>query len=107
MRIGVPLDFFYDDIDPEIESAVRAGIALMVREGAIVTERSMPWVALGRKINVGVNRPEAVSVHEEWLGRYGDQYSIEVRARLESGCSTCESTGSISGNWRARAWSSG
>ena len=102
LRIGVPLDFFYDDIDPEIESAVRAGIALMVREGAIVTEISMPWVALGRKINVGVNRPEAVSVHEEWLGRYGDQYSIEVRARLES-ASSIPATEYIRAQ-RARRW---
>ena len=87
LRVGVPLDFFYDDIDPEIEAAVRAGIALMEREGASVREISMPWVSQGRKINVGVNRPEAVSVHEEWLRKYPDQYSIEVRARLESAAS--------------------
>jgi aspartyl-tRNA(Asn)/glutamyl-tRNA(Gln) amidotransferase subunit A len=84
LRIGVPLDFFYDDIDPEIEAAVRAGIALMEREGAMVSEISIPWVSMGRKINTGVNRPEAVSVHEEWLAKYPEQYSIEVRARLEA-----------------------
>ena len=84
LRIGVPVDYFYDDIDPEIETAVRAGITLMEREGASIREISMPWVSEGRKINLGVNRPESVSVHEEWLVKYRDQYSIEVLARLES-----------------------
>ena len=84
LRIGVPVDYFYDDIDPEIEAAVRAGITLMEREGASIREISMPWVSEGRKINLGVNRPESVSVHEEWMVKYRDQYSIEVLARLES-----------------------
>ncbi|MDA1257669.1 MAG: amidase [Chloroflexi bacterium] len=102
LKIGVPLEYFYDDIDPEVEAAVRAGITLMEREGATVREVSMPWVSEGRKINLGVNRPESFSVHEEWLKKYADQYSIEVRARLES-ASTIPAVEYIRAQ-RARRW---
>ncbi|MBT6681771.1 MAG: Asp-tRNA(Asn)/Glu-tRNA(Gln) amidotransferase GatCAB subunit A, partial [Chloroflexi bacterium] len=54
LRVGIPKEFFFDNVDPEIETAVRSGIQLMEREGASVREVSMPWVAMGRTINIGL-----------------------------------------------------
>jgi aspartyl-tRNA(Asn)/glutamyl-tRNA(Gln) amidotransferase subunit A len=85
IRIGVPRDYFFEDVDPQIEAAVREAISVMERNGASVIEVAMPWVARGRQINLGILLPEAVSVHERWLKEHRDQYSPEVRTRLESG----------------------
>ncbi|MDP6823038.1 MAG: amidase [Dehalococcoidia bacterium] len=84
LRVGVPKEFFFDNVDPEVEAAVRAGIALMEREGASVREVSMPWAALGRTINIGLLGSEAAAVHREVVQTRGDELSPAVRARLES-----------------------
>lgn len=84
LRVGIPKEFFFDNVDPEIKSAVRSGIALMEREGASVREVSMPWVAMGRTINVGLLGSEAAAVHREVVQTRGDELSPAIRARLES-----------------------
>ncbi|NQW16166.1 MAG: amidase [Chloroflexi bacterium] len=85
IRVGVPEHYFFEGIDPDIESAVRSAIELMASHGATVTILPMDWVRLGRLINVGILIPEAVSVHEKWLNAHRDQYSPEVLSRLTSG----------------------
>jgi aspartyl-tRNA(Asn)/glutamyl-tRNA(Gln) amidotransferase subunit A len=84
LRVGVPKEFFFDDIDPEIEAAVRAGITLMESEGASVRDVSMPWVALGRTINIALLGSEAAALHREIVQTRGDELSPAIRARLES-----------------------
>ena len=84
LRVGVPKEFFFDDVDPEIEAAVRAGIDLMEREGASVEEVSMPWVALGRTINSGLLVAEAAAVHRSVIQTRAAELSPAIRARLES-----------------------
>lgn len=84
VRIGVPRDYFFDDLDPEIEDAVRTAIAVMESNGATAVDVEMPWVSTGRSINLGVMLPEALSVHERWLRERRDEYGPTVRARLEA-----------------------
>jgi aspartyl-tRNA(Asn)/glutamyl-tRNA(Gln) amidotransferase subunit A len=84
LRVGVPNEFFFDDVDPEIEAAVRAGIDLMEREGASVEEVSMPWVAMGRTINSGLLLAEAAAVHRNVIQTRAAELSPAIRARLES-----------------------
>ena len=88
LRIGLPLDLFFDDVDNEIESAVRAAVDLMARNGAEVIELSMPWVTSGRAINLGVMLPEAVAVHQDMLSGSPEQYSPAVRGRIQSAFNT-------------------
>lgn len=85
VRVGVPRDYFFDDVDPEIEAAVRTAITLMGSNGATAIDVDMPWVSAGRSINLGVILPEALSVHERWLQERRDDYGPMVRAWLESG----------------------
>ncbi len=82
IRLGVPQHYFFDDVDPEVEKAVRTAVALMERNGAEVVKVAMPWVAVGRAINMRVVMPEAVAVHEKWIAERPQDYSPEVRARI-------------------------
>ncbi len=84
LRVGVPKEFFFEDVDPEIEAAVRSGIDLMEHEGASVIEVSMPWVALGRTINIALLGSEAGALHRELVQERGHELSPAIRARLES-----------------------
>ena len=84
VRIGVPQHFFFDDLESEIEPAVREALALMGRNGARLVDLPMPWASKGRAINTAVVMPEAVSVHERWIAEHADEYSAEVRARLQA-----------------------
>lgn len=85
LRIGVPKEFFFEDIDPEIESAVREAIKLLGDNGAKVSEVSMPWVKDGRAINVGVLMAEAATVHRDLMETSPEKISPAVRVRLEAG----------------------
>ena len=62
----------------------RAAITLMEANGAEIVQIPMPWVKHGRKINMGVVMPEAVSVHRKNISEHPDTYPDEIRARLQS-----------------------
>jgi aspartyl-tRNA(Asn)/glutamyl-tRNA(Gln) amidotransferase subunit A len=85
LRIGVPKEFFFDDVDPEIVAAVREAVKLLGANGAKVSEVSMPWVRDGRAVNAGVLLPEAAAVHRGNMERHADRISPAVRVRLEAG----------------------
>ncbi len=88
LRIGVPEDYFFEEVDPEVHDAVQTALSLMESNGADLRRIAMPWARLGRQINQAVFLPEAVSVHEKRLKDHRDEYSVEVRARLESAIDT-------------------
>ena len=87
-RIGVPTNYFFHPIDPEVEAAVRAAIATYAEMGATVVELAMP-AALDDFFGVyrGVQRPEAYTYHSDmgWLTTRADRYSPTVRANIEAG----------------------
>ncbi|NQW21347.1 MAG: amidase [Chloroflexi bacterium] len=86
LKIGVPSDYFFDEIvDEEIKRSVRAAIDLIAANGAEVVELPMPWVDKGRAINLGVLLPEAVSVHAKMISQHPDLYTPAVRSRIQSG----------------------
>ena len=84
-RVGVPQDYFFKDVDSQIAEEVRNAIELMREHGAEIVDLEMPWVEMGRAINVGVLLPEAAAVHRDRLSRNADAYSPAVRHRLEAG----------------------
>ncbi len=85
VRIGVPSDYFFDQVDPQISTAVESAIQAMQGEGAVIREVAMPWVSVGRAVNVAVLLPEAAAVHRKRLAEKGNQYSPAVRHRLKAG----------------------
>ena len=44
-RVGVPKNFFFDDLQPEVESSVRASIEDLRRLGAHIVEIDIPWAS--------------------------------------------------------------
>ena len=85
IRLGVPSDYFFERVDPEINAAVTTAIDAMRYAGAKVVKVDMPWVSAGRSINVAILIAEAFAAHEKQLEASGHLYSDAVRNRLLDG----------------------
>lgn len=84
ISIGVPKNYFFDDIDPDIKKAILSAANKFDNLGYKVEEIEIPFVEEGRNINVGVLLPEAISIHKTYLNNY-DKYTKTVLNRLLGG----------------------
>ena len=85
LRIGIPKEFFFENLHPEVESAVRSAIGLLGEMGADLTEADVPLIS---EIPGGVTAimlPEALAYHQKWMSERPDDYGDDVRYRLELG----------------------
>lgn len=85
LRVGVPKQFFFENVDAEVEAAVRSAIGLLEGMGAVVLEVDAPLIA---EIPGGVSAimlPEALAYHQRWMRERPDDYGDDVRYRLELG----------------------
>ena len=85
LRIGVPKQFFFENVDAEVESAVRSALSLLEAMGAVIIEVDAPLIS---EIPGGVTAimlPEALAYHQKWMIERPDDYGDDVRYRLELG----------------------
>jgi aspartyl-tRNA(Asn)/glutamyl-tRNA(Gln) amidotransferase subunit A len=85
LRIGVPREYFFDNVDPDVEKAVRDAIEVIRGLGADVREVSLPHVAEAPAALTAVMLPEALAYHQQRLAERPDDYGEDVRYRLELG----------------------
>ena len=83
--LGVPTNHYFDNIDPEIEAAVRQAIARLEREGAVVQEVTLPSLAYASAAEFAICMLEASSFHQRSLRASPDLYTPDVRLFLELG----------------------
>ncbi|MFZ3264459.1 MAG: amidase [Terriglobales bacterium] len=85
LHLGIPRQYFFDDIDPEIRESVNKAIRQLETLGAITTEVDIPNLDSCAAMEAHITLVEATSYHETYLQRQPDDYSPEVRVDLESG----------------------
>jgi aspartyl-tRNA(Asn)/glutamyl-tRNA(Gln) amidotransferase subunit A len=85
LTLGVPANYFFDDVDPEVESAVREAIGVLEAQGATLREVEIPYAEQMMAVEFGVLVPEASAYHQEMLRQSGEQYTDDVRVFLEAG----------------------
>jgi aspartyl-tRNA(Asn)/glutamyl-tRNA(Gln) amidotransferase subunit A len=85
LRIGVPREFFFDNVDPEVAAAVRKAIGVLEGLGAVVREVSLPLIAETPPAVTAIMLPEALAYHRKWMEKRPDDYGEDVRYRLELG----------------------
>jgi aspartyl-tRNA(Asn)/glutamyl-tRNA(Gln) amidotransferase subunit A len=88
LRLAVPTSYFFDIIEPEIETAVRAAMRVFAGLGAELVEIPMP-PELDSLFDVyrAIQRPEATTAHMDagWYPARADRYTPETCAALERG----------------------
>lgn len=82
LRIGVPRDFFYAGLNPEIKDAMDAALALFAQLGARVQE-----IAIQASMDRTVVRSEAYAYHSEYVAKHPELYLPETLAKLRMGAS--------------------
>lgn len=85
LRIGVPGNFFFDDVDDEVASAVEAAARLFASLGVAVEDVSLPHVGYASAAFPVTIQSEAAAFHEPWLLSRPQDYGADVRQRLETG----------------------
>jgi aspartyl-tRNA(Asn)/glutamyl-tRNA(Gln) amidotransferase subunit A len=84
-KIGLPRNFYFDNVDPEIEQAVRAAVAVLENLGAAIVDVEVPDIAEFNAIARLILLAEAASVHHRRLQQRREDFGEDVRALLEAG----------------------
>lgn len=79
-RIGVPRKFFFEDLDPEVVSAVEEAISVMKSLGAEICEIDLD-VPTDRTLQTA----ESYAVHAEFVRKNPELYQPETLRRIRSG----------------------
>lgn len=85
LTVGVPSNYFFDDIDPQVEASVREAVAVLEGSGATVRAVEIPYAQQIMAVEFGLIMPEASAYHQEMLRSRGEGYQDDVRVLLEAG----------------------
>ncbi|MGA5898843.1 amidase [Streptomyces venetus] len=85
LRIGVPLTYYFDRVDPEVEAAVRRAIGQFEALGARLVDVEIPMARYVKPTQWGLMVPEATAYHEDTLRTVPELYQDDVRVLLEAG----------------------
>jgi aspartyl-tRNA(Asn)/glutamyl-tRNA(Gln) amidotransferase subunit A len=85
LRIGRPRQYFYDGCDPEIAAILEASLETFRKLGARVVDVDLPDLDAWNAAGAMIISAEAAALHGNWLRTRPQDYSAQVRARLESG----------------------
>jgi len=85
LRLGIPTNFFFDHVDPQVEAATRQAIDHYASLGAELVEVSLPYAEQIMGVEFGLCLPEASAYHQQMLRERADLYGEDVRSVLEAG----------------------
>jgi aspartyl-tRNA(Asn)/glutamyl-tRNA(Gln) amidotransferase subunit A len=85
VRIGVPANFFFDNLDAEVMDALREVVPVFEGLEAELVEVALPLVQEAGPAVSAIMLPEALAYHHRWLAERADDYGDDVRGRLEMG----------------------
>ncbi len=83
--VGRPSQYFYEGCDAEIVALMEASLESFRRLGARVVDVDLPDIDSWNAAATMIIASEAAAVHGNWLRTRPQDYSAQVRARLESG----------------------
>ncbi|MET7619224.1 amidase [Streptomyces sp. NPDC005408] len=85
LRVGVPVNYFFEQVDPQVEAAVRTAVGALDDLGAELVRVRIPMAEYLQATQWGLMLPEAASVHERALRETPDLFTPDVRLLLEAG----------------------
>jgi aspartyl-tRNA(Asn)/glutamyl-tRNA(Gln) amidotransferase subunit A len=83
LKIGIPRQYFFDRIQPEVRRAVLAAAEVFEQLGASVREVNLKGLEETAQLAADITGCEALAFHEKWLNKKPQDYGEDVRIRLE------------------------
>lgn len=84
VRIGIPTNYFLDNIDPVMMTAFQSTLEKFKQLGAVLIDVAIPFEADDINLNHIIARSEAGQVHKENIKHHLEDYGKDVRYTLES-----------------------
>jgi aspartyl-tRNA(Asn)/glutamyl-tRNA(Gln) amidotransferase subunit A len=85
LRIGIPSNYFFDDVDEEVRAALDRTIEVFQTLGASTLPVRVPDLDHVNNLTNILLNSEAATVHGPWMRDRPEDYSPEIRGRLEPG----------------------
>jgi aspartyl-tRNA(Asn)/glutamyl-tRNA(Gln) amidotransferase subunit A len=85
LRIGVPREYYYDPVTLDVAHQLQETLATFRALGATVVDVDVPDINLINTLMHVLMAVEAATVHRKWLQTRRDEYSLQVRSRIEPG----------------------
>jgi aspartyl-tRNA(Asn)/glutamyl-tRNA(Gln) amidotransferase subunit A len=85
LRVGIPREYFFDIVEPEVERLVDEAIATLERLGAQIQSISLPHVEHAQVAGNVIMNSEAAAWHHTWLRERPDDYGADVLQRIRGG----------------------
>ena len=86
VRVGVPSNYFYEGVVPEVRASLEASLRVLQSQGAeIVPIPVPPSVSEVAELHPLVMKAEGAANHGNWMRERGAEYSDQVRNRLQAG----------------------
>jgi aspartyl-tRNA(Asn)/glutamyl-tRNA(Gln) amidotransferase subunit A len=84
LRVGVAREFFFDDLDPEIEAATSDALRVLQKLTDDLHEVTLP-ASGAEELRAAVRAAEAYTYHADFIQRSPEAYQPETLQRLRSG----------------------
>jgi aspartyl-tRNA(Asn)/glutamyl-tRNA(Gln) amidotransferase subunit A len=85
LRIGVPREHYFDQVEPSVEQVVRRAIEQLSGLGARIEEVSLPHVRHAQAAGNVIMSSEAAAWHHDWLRDRPGDYGADVLLRIRGG----------------------
>jgi aspartyl-tRNA(Asn)/glutamyl-tRNA(Gln) amidotransferase subunit A len=85
MRIGIPINYFFDDADPTVTAAIEQAVEVLRARGASVTRLTLPVMDAVAGYGGIISRVEAATIHAEWMRHRAQNYAQHLSGRMYPG----------------------
>ncbi len=85
VRVGVPKDYFFDSLQPDVERLVRQAIGVLEKSGARIVPVELPGMADLTAASLTSLWVEAAAVHRKNLETHSGDFGADVKILLEKG----------------------
>ena len=85
LRLGIPKEWFFDVVDPEVKAAVEEGIRVLEGLGAAAEEVSIPHAVYTLEMGLTIQIAQMSAVHERMLKEAPEKYGPMLLLILQAG----------------------
>jgi aspartyl-tRNA(Asn)/glutamyl-tRNA(Gln) amidotransferase subunit A len=86
LKIGIPENYFYDEINSEVERLVQRSLSILEEQGASLIPVKMPDSIAETNALCGLmTTTEGVGLHHDWLKNRWNEYGEQTRNRFAPG----------------------
>jgi aspartyl-tRNA(Asn)/glutamyl-tRNA(Gln) amidotransferase subunit A len=85
LRVGLPTNYFYESLQPDVDTLVRKAAQVLEALGAEIVPVTVPGIAEVTQANIVLLSTEAFEGHQEHVEKRWEDIGGDVRARIEKG----------------------